>query len=170
MRSLMRLFRSEPEAARPLYEQVVAKARQPHWYLAGGVPDTVEGRFCMLATLLALVNVRLEDGGDAARRAAVGLAECFVGDMDAENRQLGVSDIAIGKKVGSLVGALGGRVGAWRRAAEGVESWEEVTARSVFRGEPPSAEAHAYAERELRHFWSALQHRPDEALIGGVLP
>lgn len=170
MASLMGLFRGEPAAARPLYDQVVARARQPHWYVQGQVPDTVEGRFSLLATLLALVNLRLEDGGDDARRSAVSLAECFVADMEAENRQLGVSDVGIGKKVGSLVGALGGRVGSWRRVVNGEESWGAAIGRSVYRGQPPSTEAAAYMEQELRAFWSALQRRMDEALIGGVLP
>jgi cytochrome b pre-mRNA-processing protein 3 len=170
MRSLMRLFRSEPAAARPLYDQVVARARQPHWYLAGEVPDTVEGRFSMLATLLALADLRLEHGGAEARRTSVALAECFVGNMEVENRQMGVSDTAIGKKVGSLVGALGGRVGLWRRAVDGEESWEAVIARSVYRGAVPSSDAAAHVETELRAFWVALQARSDEALLGGVLP
>jgi cytochrome b pre-mRNA-processing protein 3 len=170
MRSLMRLFRNEPAAARPLYDQVVARARQPHWYVAGQVPDTLEGRFAVLATLLALVDLRLERGADTARRTSVGLAECFVADMEMENRQLGVSDTAIGKKVGSLVGALGGRVGAWRRAVDGEESWESVLGRSMFRGQPAADEAVAHVEGELRAFWAALQGREDEALINGALP
>lgn len=170
MRSLMRLFRGEPAAARPLYEQVVARARQPHWYLAGAVPDTLEGRFSVLATLLALVDVRLERGSDEARRTSVGLAECFVADMEIENRQLGVSDTGIGKKVGSLVGALGGRVGVWRRVVDGEESWESGVNRSVYRDTAPLAEAAAHVERELRAFWAALEGRSDEALIHGALP
>ena len=75
MQSLMRLFRGETRAARPLYDQVVAYARQRHWYLEGAVPDTLEGRFAMLATLLALVNLRLESGGEKARLASVSLTE-----------------------------------------------------------------------------------------------
>lgn len=170
MASLMRLFRAEPRAARPLYEQVVARAREPHWYVDGAVPDTLEGRFAMLATLLALVTVRLENGSDPARRSTVGLTECFVDDMDAEHRQMGVGDPVMGKKVGGLVGALGGRVGAWRRATDGAESWPAVIARSVHRGAdvPPAAADHA--ERRLRLFWTALEERSDEALLEGALP
>jgi cytochrome b pre-mRNA-processing protein 3 len=170
MASLMRLFRRDERVAQPLYEQIVARARQPHWYLDGSVPDTLEGRFAMLATLIALVDVRLENGGEQARFASVSLAECFVGDMDAELRQLGTGDPAMGKKVGSLVGALGGRVGAWRRAVEGTESWEAVTGRSVYREAEVPAEARDYVERQLRLFWSALEARGDEALINGTLP
>lgn len=170
MRSLMRLFRSEPSIARPLYDAIVARARQPHWYRDGGVPDTVEGRFSMLATLLALVDVRLESGEDEARRLSVALSECFIDDMNGELRQMGVGDPVVAKRVGGLVGALGGRVGAWRRATAGEESWSEVTFRSVFREKDVGPQAADYVERQLRDLWSALQAHPDEALASGVLP
>ena len=53
---LSRLFgeRRERAALRPLYDAVVAAARDPAWYRDGGVPDTLEGRFDMVAAILAL--------------------------------------------------------------------------------------------------------------------
>jgi cytochrome b pre-mRNA-processing protein 3 len=170
MKSLMRLFRNEPSEAKPLYDQVVVKARLPHWYLDGQASDTMEGRFAVLATLLALTDLRLERGGDAARKASVGLTECFVADMDSQLRQDGVGDPVMGKKVGSLVGALGGRVGAWRRVIDGEESWEAVATRSFYREKAPADAALAYTVSELKRYWQELQGRSDEALIGGVLP
>jgi cytochrome b pre-mRNA-processing protein 3 len=170
MKSLMRLFRSEPNVAEPLYTQVVAKARSPHWYVAGRVPDTMEGRFSVLATLLALTDLRLEEGGDEARKASVALAECFVHDMDSQLRQDGVGDPVMGKRVGSLVGALGGRLGAWRKVIAGEESWEAVAGRSLYREKVPSEEALLHSVDELKRYWQALQGRSDEALVGGVLP
>jgi cytochrome b pre-mRNA-processing protein 3 len=170
MKSLMRLFRNEPSEAKPLYDQVVAKARLPHWYLDGQASDTMEGRFAVLATLLALTDLRLERGGDSARKASVGLTECFVADMDSQLRQDGVGDPVMGKKVGSLVGALGGRVGAWRRVIDGEESWEAVATRSFYRDKAPGDAALAHTVSELKRYWQELQGRSDEALIGGVLP
>jgi cytochrome b pre-mRNA-processing protein 3 len=170
MPSLMRLFRPEPKMAKPLYDQVVSRARQPHWYLEGEVPDTLEGRFAMLATLLALVDLRLESGQEQARLASVSLAECFIDDMDAELRQLGTGDPVMSKRVGSLVGAFGGRVGAWRRVMAGEESWAAVLGRSVYREQPVAEEARDHTERQLRLFWAAIEARTDEALIGGNLP
>ena len=170
MKSLLRLFRSEPNVAEPLYAQVLAKARSPHWYVEGGVPDTMEGRFSVLATLLALTDLRLEAGEEEARRVSVAMAECFVQDMDSQLRQDGVGDPVMGKRVGSLVGALGGRVGAWRRAVAGEESWEAVASRSLYREKVPSEAALAHSLGELKLYWQALQGRSDEALIGGILP
>jgi len=170
MASLMRLFRRDEPIAEHLYKAVVAKARSRDWYIAGEVPDTLEGRFSMLATLLALTDIRLERGGDQARLASVSLAEAFVADMDAQHRQLGTGDPVMGKKVGGLVGALGGRVGAWRRAIDGTESWTAVTERSVFRGTAPNADALDHVERKVREFWAGLEASGDEALIAGRLP
>lgn len=169
MASLMRLFRREEPIADRLYRAVVARARDPRWYVAGEVPDTLEGRFSVLATLLALTDVRLERGAEAARFASVSLAEAFVADMDAQHRQLGTGDPVMGKKVGGLVGALGGRVGAWRRAVDGAESWTAVTARSVYRGTAPNPDALDFVERRLRDYWAGLEATPDEALIAGTL-
>lgn len=53
-------------ALRPLYASVVARARQPHWYLDGSVPDTLDGRFDMVAAILSLVLLRLEALGAQA--------------------------------------------------------------------------------------------------------
>ena len=46
----------DPRAAMiPLYISVVAEARQPAWYAEMGVPDTLDGRFDMIAAVLSLV-------------------------------------------------------------------------------------------------------------------
>ncbi|RZM11620.1 MAG: ubiquinol-cytochrome C chaperone, partial [Sphingomonas sp.] len=50
----------KPDEALPLYNAVVARARAEHRYLDGAAPDTVDGRFDMIATLLAVVMLRLE--------------------------------------------------------------------------------------------------------------
>ena len=170
MRSLLAMFWSEPRAARPLYDQVVARARSPHWYRRGGVPDTIDGRFAALATLLALTDIRLERGQEDVRKLSVSLAECFIEDMDGELRQIGIGDPVMSKRVGGLVGSLGGRVGAWRRALDGTESWEAVMGRSLHREQTVAPDAAAHALAELRAFWAVLEGRSDKSLIAGVLP
>lgn len=119
MQLLRRLFgkaEADPrEALRPLYDQIVARARQPHWYLDGGVPDSVNGRFEMVSAMFALVLLRLEKETDRAGDMAF-LTEIFVADMDAQLREIGVGDMIVGKRVGKLIGAFGGRLGAYRDA------------------------------------------------------
>jgi cytochrome b pre-mRNA-processing protein 3 len=117
MSLLNRLFAREPdprERLRPLWNAVVATAREPHWYAECGVADSVAGRFDMISAVLALVTLRMERDGDLASQTAL-LTELFVADMDAQVRELGVGDIVVGKHMGKLVGALGGRIEVYRK-------------------------------------------------------
>jgi cytochrome b pre-mRNA-processing protein 3 len=170
MRAWLSRLVSSPRLSSPLYERVVSEARSPHWYVEGQVPDTIDGRFAVLATLLALTSVRLERGGEPAQRAGIDLTEQFIADMDAEVRQLGIGDPAIGKQVGGMVGALGGRVGAWRGALSGEEDWNEVTVRSLYRGRAPDQAAVTHGAAALRAFWDGLERLGDAALIAGDMP
>lgn len=141
--------RSDPQAAqRALYAAIVARGREPHWYVDGAVADTVDGRFDMIAAVLSLVLLRLE-ALDAAEDSAR-LAEVFVADMDGQLRQIGIGDLVVGKHIGRIMSALGGRMGAYRAALEGTASLEEALVRNLYRGEAPSPEALAHVTQGLR--------------------
>ncbi|WP_202390154.1 ubiquinol-cytochrome C chaperone family protein [Tsuneonella aeria] len=105
------------EALRPAWHAVVAAARQPEWYRAG-VADTIDGRFDMVTAILAAVLLRLERAEGLAQEQ-VYLTELFVEDMDGQLREFGVGDVVVGKRVGKLMSALGGRLSAYRQAAAG---------------------------------------------------
>lgn len=157
-----------PGRGSALFESLVGEARQPHWYLAGQVPDSLEGRFAVLATVLALATVRLERGGEDAQRASVALAERFVEAMDSEHREMGIGDPALGKTVRRLVGGLGRRVELWRHVLESGKEWDEAIAGSLFRDEPPSSNGAAHCERALRSYWARLEAASDAALAEGT--
>ena len=55
---LFRTLTAEPERGSALFAAVTAEARKRHWYVEGGAPDTLDGRFAVLATVAALVLVR----------------------------------------------------------------------------------------------------------------
>ena len=135
MLSLFKALRSAPSLSAPAYDAAVNTARAKQWYIAGAVPDTMDGRFALLATVVALVTLRLEAEGDAGRAPSVALTEAFIDDMDAQMRQEGF-DATLGKKVRHLVGSLASRVDRWRRLLAGEGSWDEVVRRSVYRDEP----------------------------------
>ena len=153
----------------PLYAAIVAKGRDPTWYRDGQVPDTLDGRFDMIAAILSLVLLRLEKEGDAARDQSVLLTEIFIDDMDATLRQLGIGDYVVGKHVGRMMSALGGRLGAFREAlAAGV--LETSVRRNIFHETPPSDDAVAFVARGLERFASALAATPLPRLLDGKLP
>ena len=169
---LPRLFgeRRDRAALRPLYDSIVAAAREPGWYRDGGVPDTLEGRFDMLATMVALVLVRLEAEGDDARTESVALTEIFIDDMDGTLRQIGIGDFVVGKHVGKLVGALGGRLGAFREALAGGADLEPPVRRNVFRDGPASDAQVAWVAERLRRIHERLAGTSMEPLLAGAFP
>jgi len=165
-----RLFgRSERDALAPLYGHVVAEARRPDWYRAGRVPDTLDGRFDMVAAVLSLVLLRLEDEGEPGRAPAAYLAELFVEDMDGQLRERGIGDVVVGKHVGRMMGALGGRLGALREAFAGGEL-DDVIARNIYRGAPPSGEALATVRDGLIALRDRMEVLPSADLIAGAWP
>jgi cytochrome b pre-mRNA-processing protein 3 len=164
---IARLMGRRDETALPLYTAIVAQARAPHWYEAG-VPDTVDGRFDMIATVLAFVLLRLE-GDPAAAETSARLTERFVDDMDGQLRELGIGDIVVGKHIGKMMGMLGGRLGAYRTAlAEG--TLRPALVRNLWRGETPEAAALAHVETALLALRDALAAPPTELLLEGALP
>ena len=164
--SLRKLFKSDPgprEARRPLWNAVVAIARQPHWYREGGVPDTLDGRFDMVSLILALVLHRIDEAPDQAR-AGVELTELFVDDMDGQMRQIGFGDMVVGKQIGRMVGALGGRLGAYR-AADGSEELKAALVRNLWRGKDAPEAGLAHVMAEVAKLRAALAATPVETLI-----
>jgi cytochrome b pre-mRNA-processing protein 3 len=160
--------RDERAALRPLYAAVVTRARAPHWYVEGAVADTIDGRFDMVAAVLSLVLLRLEALG--LQNESARLTEIFIEDMDGQIRQIGFGDLVVGKQIGKMLGALGGRLGAYRAGLAGEAPLGEAILRNIFRGEAPDDSALAHVEGGLRAFAAALDETPAEALLAGQLP
>lgn len=153
----------------PLYQALVARGRDPFWYRHGGVPDTLDGRFDMVAAMVALALIRLEGEGEAGRAPIALLTESFVEDMDATLRQIGIGDYVVGKHVGRMMGALGGRLAAFR-AARMEGSWQEAVRRNIFHEAPPSEATVAAVAARLAEFAAALDGVGLAALREAALP
>ncbi len=168
---LRRFFGASDERApyRPLYDAIVAKGREPAWYREGAVADTMDGRFDMIAAVLAIVLIRLEGEGDAYRAPSTLLTEIFVDDMDGQLRQQGIGDIVVGKHIGRMMSALGGRITAYRAALLHDGDLAAALTRNVYRGEAPGAEALAFATERLAAFHAALAVVPADAILTGRL-
>lgn len=167
-----RLFESSPAEAKPhlpLYGAIVSRARDPRWYAQGGVPDTIDGRFDMLALVMTLVLLRLDREGAPLRATAVQLTERFIDDMDGQLRELGIGDVVVGKHMGKMMGALGGRIDAYGEALDKGGDLEAALIRNLYRGEAPSADGLALVAADVRALHRALGGQPVERLIAGEL-
>ena len=132
---LFRGLTAEPQRGAALFDAVTAEAREPHWYVEGTVPDTLDGRFAVLATVTALALVRLEQARRrAATRASVALTERFIEVMECEHRELGLGDPTLGKTVRKLVGSLARRTELWRAAVAGERGLDRGGAREPVQG------------------------------------
>ena len=155
-------------AVRPLWQRVVAIAREPQWYAECGLADTVTGRFDAITLVLALVLGRMEQD-EALTLPSVMLSELFVEDMEGQLRQSGIGDVVVGKHIGKMMGALGGRLGAIRQALPlGEAALAEVVSRNATMveggGEPATAAARLLALAD------GLRTIPAAALLAGAIP
>jgi len=169
---LKNLFGEKEErlALMPLYQAVVARARLRFWYAEGGVPDTLDGRFDMIAVILSTVLIRLESEGEKGMPPAALVTELFIDDMDGQLRQIGIGDVVVGKHVGKMMSALGGRLAAYREALTGAVGLDAALTRNLYRGEAPDPVKLALVEDRLRGFHRALMASRFDEVLDGVLP
>lgn len=155
------------EDLRPLWHATVAVSREREWYADCAVQDSVEGRFDMIALILSLVLLRMEDSESLAPKTAL-LTELFVADMDRQLRDTGVGDLMVGKNMGKLMEALGGRLGTLRETmSESDAKLAEVLARNMTLTNE-GAKPFALAVR-TRALMNALKAADDAALMNGQL-
>ncbi len=159
-------------AAHDLYLGAVEQARRPQLYLGYGVADTLDGRFDLLVAHAFLLMRRLGGIGGArageAKALSQALFDLMFADMDQNLREIGVSDMSIGKKVKQMARAFYGRVGAYDAAflQEG-DALAEAVVRNLFRGKPPSAEAAPGFALYLRRQAGHLAGQGDDDLLAG---
>jgi cytochrome b pre-mRNA-processing protein 3 len=131
-----RFFANAPEnrVAREVYSLIVAKARQPYFYARLCVPDTLDGRFDMIALHAILVTDRLARGGAQARFLSQKIFDEVFADMDRSLREMGVGDLSVGKKVRHMAEVFYGRAKAYRDALSrrDTKALEQALARNIF--------------------------------------
>ena len=120
------LFPAPPDpAVVSLYAACVTQARQPFFYTDHGVPDTVDGRFDLLLLHVHLVMLRL----DAGRRQK--LFDLMFADMERNLREMGVSDMRIGKRMRALIESFYGRSQAYGAAVDAT-ALQAVLSRNLY--------------------------------------
>jgi cytochrome b pre-mRNA-processing protein 3 len=165
---LFRRLTADPARGAELFAAVTRIAREPHWYVEGAVPDTIDGRFAVLATVTALAMVRLEADDEAGIPASVALTERFIEVMESEHRELGLGDPTLGKTVRKLVGSLARRTELWRSTVGGQGEWMTATRESLYKGSV-AAEAVDHSASALQRLWARLHDAPLDGIEEGKL-
>lgn len=145
---IARLFRRGPDRRRPvaaLHAAIAAAARQPGLYTALHVPDTVEGRFEALCLHVYLVLRRLNRLPPPAADLAQELVDAVFASLDANVRELGVSDVGVGKRMKKLAMAFYGRARSYDAALDSPGGEGDALLRAALLRNPlatvPSADA-----------------------------
>jgi cytochrome b pre-mRNA-processing protein 3 len=136
---LGRLFRPPPrrEAAYRLYTRTVEAARQPAYYAALEVPDTIDGRFELIALHMALLLRRLA-AEPAAQDFAQEVFDAMFADLDRALREMGTGDLGVGRQVKRMASAFYGRARAYERGLAGEEDLGEALRRNLYGTVAPS--------------------------------
>ena len=139
--NLMSIFRKRaPEAAADaVYGALVRQARTPWFYADLGVPDTVEGRFEMIALhgFLVLHRFKGVTGENKTRTEELGQAvfDLMFADMDRNLRELGTGDLGVAKRVKALAKGFLGRIAAYQDGlADSGDRLSAALNRNVFAG------------------------------------
>lgn len=151
-----------------LYIQAVEQARQVVFYEDLGVPDTVDGRFDMIALHVFLILRRLKQDNERSQATAQALFDTMFTDMDRGLRELGAGDLGVGRRVKVMATAFYGRVAAYDQGLVfDDDSLSEAILRNIFRGDAQNRDQAALIASYVRAQAGALARQPMEALLDG---
>ncbi|MFI4966500.1 MAG: ubiquinol-cytochrome C chaperone family protein [Caulobacterales bacterium] len=167
---LDRLFRPRPAraAGRALYARAVEQSREPALYADLGAPDTVEGRFELYSLHVVLLLDRLRGHGEPAAEVSQALFDTYVKSLDEALREMGVGDLAVGRKMRKLGEAFYGRGKSYEAAFAALP--DEGPLRALL-GRTVYAEADVAPAPRLAAYVlgrrAALSAQPVERLLAG---
>jgi cytochrome b pre-mRNA-processing protein 3 len=147
--------------ARRLCAELITQARAPEFFRVLGVPDTMDGRFDLVALHAWLVLDRLNTNPPLAQAL---VNEIFV-NFDEALRHLGTGDIGMNRRLKIMASAFYGRLQAYRSALSEDELCAAIH-RNLYRG---SEERREQAKAVAAYAWSARSSLASIDLTAGRL-
>lgn len=168
---ILSFFRKDAafEAGEALYAAAVEQARTPALYACLGAPDTVEGRFEMVAIHVWLVMRRLKQGGPGVRKVSQAMFDAMFRNLDDSLRELGVGDLSVGKKIRKLAENFYGRIGAYETALASRDESELAAALGLNVFEKEDAPAAKDFADYVRRAAAAIEDQPTARIAGGIV-
>lgn len=135
--NIAKLFCDPPEKTQAalIYVNLVQQSRKPVFYTQYGIPDTLDGRFEMIALHMHLMLHRLrQEQSPSAEALSRLMIEGMMSDMDRSVRELGAGDTGIARRVKAMAGALFGRLKTYDEALSGKEPICDALQRNTYGG------------------------------------
>jgi len=158
------------EAAELAYRRVVEQARQPAFFTALGVPDTLDGRFELVCLHAFLYLHRLK--GERAPAAELGqrFFDTMFADFDRSLREIGTGDLGVGRQIRRMAEAFYGRVRAYEAGLDGAEAaLDEALGRNLYGTAAGTPEQLRRVASYVRRESGALAAQPAPAVLAGQI-
>jgi cytochrome b pre-mRNA-processing protein 3 len=165
---LASLFRRNPyrPQAHAAYTSIVEHARAPDFFLRLEVPDTLDGRFEMIALHMFLVLNRLKAEREATEEFAQALFDAMFADLDRGLREMGATDMGVGKRVKEMAKGFYGRIAAYEKGLErDDEMLSEALKRNLYGTVQPAPQTLAAMVLYVRGQAQNLARQPVESFL-----
>jgi cytochrome b pre-mRNA-processing protein 3 len=136
------------------------------FYTDLGVPDRIDSRFELYTLHVLLVLLRLREEGQKGADTAQDLFDTYVSALDNTLRELGVGDVAVGKKMRRLGEAMYGRMSAYEKAilAGDADTLATALSRNIVEAEAATPDMRVMADYAMRTR-AALAAQPFEGVM-----
>lgn len=158
-------------AVHAAYGAIVARARAPVFFAEWGVPDTLDGRYEVLSLHAFLVLNRLKADRDRTAHFAQALFDTMFADLDRGLREMGATDIGVGRHVKVMARGFYGRIVAYEQGLAGDDQMlRAALQRNLYGTAAPGDAQLAAAAGYLRRQVAALAAVPMARLLAGEVP
>jgi len=169
--SMFRRRRERRAAAQQAYVAIVERAREPYFYRGWRVPDTLDGRYELLALHAFLVLNRLKRDRAVSRAFAQSLFDIMFADLDRGVREMGATDIGVGRHVKRMARGFYGRIAAYDKGMADESEMAAALRRNLFGTVPEPGDADIAAVRHyIRRQAAALDAAPLDRFLAGEAP
>jgi cytochrome b pre-mRNA-processing protein 3 len=131
---LFRRKKKNQQIVAAIYDRLTASSRHPALYEAMGAPDTVMGRFEMIAVHMVIFFRRTGQGGPAVRDLAQEIVDAFFEDIDHSIREIGIGDMGVPKRMKKFARMFYGRYESYAAAIDAGdrEALRAALARNIY--------------------------------------
>ena len=145
------------EETKFIYDQIISQSRSEEIYSKFGINDTLEGRFDFIILHYSIILIKINSFGKEGEDIAQRLFDFFMEDIDKNLREIGVSDIKIGKEVKKMSSAVIGRYNAYNSAiiSQDNEKLKDALKNNIYRSSEINIKK---IDKLIKYIWLQYNH------------